>query len=378
VVLEKEDRVAVHQTGHNSGVIHSGLYYTPGSAKARLCVEGRRLVLDYCATNGITTIACGKLVVASDESELGSLETLRQRGVANGLRSIEVLDQSGIRDAEPAVLGLRALWVGEAGIVDYGAVARALSADLRAGGVELRLGAAVGAITVTANDVAIRTRSGDVVAGQAIGCAGLGSDRLAVMAGADPLPKIVPFRGDYYLLRPERRALVRGLVYPVPDARFPFLGVHFTPRVDGSVLLGPNAVLALAREGYRRRDVSLGDLRESIGYAGFRRLAARHWRTGLAEMVGDVWKPSFLARLRRYMPALSARDLLPGPSGVRAQALDRDGRLVDDFVFDETGRFLNVRNAPSPAATSSLALAAVFVDRITGDRTMRAASDASR
>ena len=368
VVLDKESGPARHQTGHNSGVIHSGLYYAEGSAKARLCVAGRRLLLDYCAERDIPIRICGKLVVASDESELDRLATLHARGTANGLVGLQTVDERGIREIEPAVRGIRAVWVPEAGIVSYSRVAAALVEDLTAAGVELRYSAEVRRVHLDGGSARLTTTAGSVSATQVIVCAGLHSDRIARMAGAAPVPKIVPFRGDYYILRVERRQLIRGLVYPVPDPRFPFLGVHFTPKIDGDVWLGPNAVFALAREGYRRTDVSLGDLAESVGYVGFRRLVARHWRTGLAEMVRDVWKPTFLASLRRYVPELRGDDLLSGPSGVRAQALDVTGGLIDDFSYDFAGPLLNVRNAPSPAATSALALAREFVDRLAEGR----------
>lgn len=368
VVIDKEAGPARHQTGHNSGVIHSGLYYAEGSAKARLCVAGRQLLLDYCAERNVPMRLCGKLVVASDESELDRLATLYARGMANGLAGLQLVDETGIRQIEPAVRGLRAVWVPEAGIVNYSSVAAALAGDLTAAGVDLRYRAAVTRVHLEPGGARIDTATGRVFAEQVIACAGLQSDRIARMAGASPYPKVVPFRGDYYVLRAERRPLIRGLVYPVPDPRFPFLGVHFTPKIDGDVWLGPNAVFAFAREGYRRTDVNLGDLAESVGYVGFRRLVARHWRTGVAEMARDVWKPMFLAALQRYVPELRAGDLLPGPSGVRAQALDRNGALIDDFSYDFVGPLLNVRNAPSPAATSSLALAREFVDRIAEGR----------
>ena len=364
VVLEKEHGPAAHQTGHNSGVIHSGLYYAPGSAKARLCVSGRELMHAFCDEHGVSVERCGKLVVATDESELARLDELLARGTANGLRGLRVVDGSEIAQIEPAVRGLRALFVPEAAIVDYTAVARAIADELRGRGVSLVFGAAVGGMRQDAGAVELTTPRGPVVAQHVIACAGLQSDRLARMAGAAPAPKIVPFRGDYYVLRPEKRALIRALVYPVPDPRFPFLGIHFTRRIDGAVWVGPNAVLAFSREGYRRTDVDLRDLAESVTYSGFRSLASRFWRTGVLEMARDWVKPMFVSELRRYVPDLRSDDLLPGPSGVRAQALGADGRLLDDFAFDSIGRVLNVRNAPSPAATSSLALAGEFVDRM--------------
>lgn len=364
IVLEKEAGPARHQTGHNSGVIHSGLYYAEGSAKARLCVAGRRQLLDFCAEREVPVSLCGKLVIASDESELDRLAVLHARGRANGLAGLQLLDELAIREIEPAVRGIRAIWVPEAGIVDYSRIAAALVEELTHARVDVRYGADVRRVHLEARGARLETTAGAVITERVIACAGLHSDRIARMAGASPTPKIVPFRGDYYVLRAERRPLIRGLVYPVPDPRFPFLGVHFTRKIDGNVWLGPNAVFAFAREGYRRTDVSVGDLAESVGYTGFRRLVARHWRTGLAEMLRDVWKPAFLAALQRYVPELRGSDLLPGPSGVRAQAVDASGLLIDDFAYDFAGPLLNVRNAPSPAATSALALASEFVDRL--------------
>ena len=362
LVIDKERTQATHQTGHNSGVIHSGLYYTPGSAKARLCVAGRHLLLEFCNEQDIAHDICGKLIVAVEESELAELQTLYERGIANGLRGLRLVDAQEIREIEPAVRGLRAIWVPEAGIVNYRDVALAIARDTP--GVTFGLGARVTGLRVTSGEVEIQTTGGTARAENVIACAGLHSDRIARMTGAAPEPRIIPFRGDYWVLKPERRGLIRGLVYPVPDSRFPFLGIHFTRRIEGPVWCGPNAVLAFAREGYRRRDVDLSDLAEAVGYGGFRALAAKYWRTGLAELARDVSKRLFLDALRRYVPELTASDLLPGPSGVRAQAIDRDGRLVDDFAFDTAERVLNVRNAPSPAATSSLALAKEFVDRL--------------
>ena len=364
LVLEKEAGPARHQTGHNSGVIHSGLYYAPGSSKARLCVLGRRLLLEFCEERGVSVDLCGKLVVATEASELERLDVLLERGRANGVEGLGVLDENAIREVEPAVRGIRALWVPTAGIVDYTSVAAALIASLDEKHVEIRYETEVVGVRLDADSVMLRTRTGEVSAGRAVSCAGLQSDRIARMAAATPDPRIVPFRGDYYVLRQSRRSLVRGLVYPVPDPRFPFLGVHFTRRIDGQVWLGPNAVLAFAREGYGRADISLGDLTDTLGYQGFRSLARKHWRTGLSELTRDYWKPAFLAALRRYVPDLRSVDLLPGPSGVRAQAVDGSGQLVDDFAYDALGPLLNVRNAPSPAATSSLALAREFVDRL--------------
>ena len=307
VVVEKEHGPARHQTGHNSGVIHSGLYYAPGSAKARLCVTGRELMVEYCREHGVPFEICGKLIVAADESELARLDVLMDRGVRNGLTGLEYLTAEDIRKHEPAVRGLRAIWVPQAGIVDYTRVAETIAAEIGASGVTIVYDAPVTDLRVTAQEAQLVTPRGTITAERVIACAGLHSDRVARMTGAAAAPKIVPFRGDYYVLRRERRSLVRGLVYPVPDPRFPFLGVHFTRRIDGAVWLGPNAVLAFAREGYGRTDLDPRDLADALGYRGFRALATRYWRTGLAELARDWAKPLFLGALRRYVPELTLR-----------------------------------------------------------------------
>ncbi|MBU6423344.1 MAG: L-2-hydroxyglutarate oxidase [Chloroflexi bacterium] len=364
VVVEKERAPAAHQTGHNSGVIHSGIYYRPGSEKARLCVEGRRLLLEHLVERQIPFELCGKLIVALAEDELPRLRELEERAKANGIAGVEWIDGERIREIEPHARGVAALRVPAAGIVDYTVVAQRLAGELANDGVELRFRERVVDVERTRDPVRLRTTRGVVEADRAVACAGLHSDRLARLAGAPSVPRIVPFRGDYYLLRPGRSGLVRGLIYPVPDPRFPFLGIHFTRRIDGAVWLGPNAVLALAREGYRRTDFDPRDLFEAVAYRGFQRLAAKYWRTGAGEMVRDLRKSAFLTALQAYVPELTAHDLLPGPSGVRAQAVGAGGEMLDDFAFDTIERLLNVRNAPSPAATSALALARVFADRL--------------
>lgn len=365
VVLERETRPAVHQSGHNSGVIHSGVYYRPGSAKARLCVLGRRLLLEHLEERGIRFELCGKLIVALTPAELGSLGELRARAEANGVEGGAVLlDAAAMREIEPHAAGLGALHVPGAGITDFAEVTARLATEVERSGVVLRFEEPVVGIEERGGTVRLRTRTGWIEAERAVACAGLRSDQLARLGGAPAAPRIVPFRGDYYVLHPERRSLVRGLIYPVPDPRFPFLGIHLTRRIDGSVWLGPNAVLAFAREGYRRRDVDLRELSGTLGYSGFRLLARRYWRTGLAEMIRDVSRSAFLRALRPYVPELRGEDLLPGPSGVRAQAVGPGGELIDDFAFDAIGRLLNVRNAPSPAATSSLAIARALSDRL--------------
>jgi len=363
VVLEKEDRIAAHQTGRNSGVIHSGIYYAPGSAKARFCVAGARSMFEYCDQHAIPYARLGKLIVAIHEEELPRLDELRRRASANGVEGVVPLDPAGIRECEPSVRGIAALHVPSTAVVDYGAVARALASELTQAGAEIRLRSKLLAIRAHSTHVEVKTSSETIECGQVIACAGIGSDPIARQIGGSDAIRIVPFRGDYYRLAPARRALVRGLVYPVPDPRFPFLGVHFTPRIDGEVWLGPNAVLALGTEAYRRRDVDLAQALTFVGYAGFRKMAVRYWRTGLAEIFRDYSKRLFLGALRRYMPDLRGSDLLPGPSGIRAQAIGSDGTMVDDFWFETLPRVLVVRNAPSPAATASLALAREIVDR---------------
>jgi L-2-hydroxyglutarate oxidase LhgO len=363
-VLEKESRVAVHQTGHNSGVIHSGLYYKPGSLKARACVAGAAKLIAYCEERAIPFRLAGKLVVATTPDEVPRLLELYRRGQANGVQGLQLLSAEEIREREPAVTGVRAIWSPRTGIVDFARVAESFADDIRRAGGEILFGHRVIGFQRRSGRVGIGTTGGLYEARFVIVCAGLHSDRLARMSGARAEPAIVPFRGDYYVLRKERRCLVRTNVYPVPDPRFPFLGVHFTPRLDGSVWLGPNAVLAFAREGYRKTDVDWRDLWETMRYPGFHRLARRYWRVGLQELWRDFSKRAFLRDLRRFVPELEESDLVPGPSGVRAQALSLDGQLVDDFVLDRQPGLLHVRNAPSPAATSCLEIARLIVDDV--------------
>ena len=364
-VLEKEAAIASHQTGRNSGVIHTGIYYAPGSLKARLCVAGSRAMFEFCERHGIGTERCGKLIVAVDEAEVPGLEALYRRGLENGVAGLELIGPERIREIEPHCVGVRAIHSPGTGIVDFSRVAEVMAADVTAAGANVLTGHEVVRVEDRGGEVRIATNRGTLVGGRVLACAGLHADRLAARSGGAREPRIVPFRGAYWQLRPDRRHLVRNLVYPVPDPRYPFLGVHLTRRIrDGAVWLGPNAVLAFAREGYRRRDVNLRDLAEVIANPGFLRLAGGYLRTGLAEMVLDASKRAFVASCRRFVPELSADDVIPGPAGVRAQCLGRDGRLVDDFVFDVSSpRVLHVRNAPSPAATASLAIAGAIVDR---------------
>jgi L-2-hydroxyglutarate oxidase LhgO len=359
-ILEKEAELATHQSGHNSGVLHAGLYYQPGSLKARLCREGKAAVEAFAESHGIPFERCGKLVVALDESELERLASLRERAEANGVPGLEEVGPERIRELEPHAAGIRGLWSPGTGIVDFRRIALAIADDLRAQSVEILTGREVRGLDERAGEVVVATPAGEVGAAVVVACAGLQADRVAALSGARDGPRIVPFRGDYYTLTAEARGLVRGLIYPVPDPRFPFLGVHFTKRIDGEVWAGPNAVLAFAREGYRRRDLNPRDLLGTLTNAGFLRLAGRYFRTGLGEMWRDWWKPAFVRELQRYVPEIRSDQLVFGPSGVRAQALASDGSLVDDFDLGGSARILHVRNAPSPAATSSLAIGSML------------------
>jgi len=363
-VLDKESSVGRHQTGHNSGVIHSGIYYAPGSLKARLCVEGASLMYEFCEGNGIPADRCGKLIVATTDSELPALDELYRRGTANGVPGLEMVGPAGIREREPHCAGIRAIWSPGTGIVDFSRVAEAMAGDVTRLGGEILTGHMVVGLTAAAGSISVRTGRGEFTAARVLTCAGLHSDRVAMMSGAPEEPHIVPFRGDYWQLRPERRHLARNLIYPVPDPKFPFLGVHFTRRItDDAVWLGPNAVLALAREGYRRSSLRLSDLTHTLGYPGFRRMARRYWRTGATEVYRDLSKRAFVAACQRFVPELTHTDVMPGPSGIRAQSVARDGALVDDFVFNIQGnQLMHVRNAPSPAATSCLAIGQLIAD----------------
>lgn len=356
VLLEKEARLAQHQTGHNSGVIHSGIYYRPGSYKARLCVEGARLMVEFCEAHGIRVGHCGKVIVATDEAELARLAELYERGQANGVKGLALIDSGRLNELEPHAFGLRAIHSPATAIVDFGEVAAALARDLEARGVAIETRARVTAIERTPEGLALRTPRLEVRAGRIVNCAGLHSDAIARLAGADPDVRIIPFRGEYYFLRPERRSLVRGLIYPVPDPEFPFLGVHFTRTVHDEVEAGPNAVLAFAREGYGFWRVRPGELLETLAYRGFWAMARRYWRTGSYEMYRSLSKTAFVRALQRLVPDLRGEDVARGGAGVRAQAVSRDGSLVDDFRIVESPDAIHVVNAPSPAATASLAI----------------------
>ena len=356
LVLEAEDRLAFHQTGHNSGVVHSGLYYKPGSLKALLCSAGREAMFRFAQEKGIAHERCGKVIVAVEERELPRLDELERRGRENGLVGIAWLDAQGLREHEPHAAGIAGLFVPATGIIDYPAVAEALAEEIRAAGSEVRTGTGVTAIRRAATTVEVEAQGERIEAGFLVGCAGLVSDRVARLAGLDPQVRIVPFRGDYYELVPEARRLVRHLVYPVPDPDLPFLGVHFTRRVDGSIEAGPNAVLAWKRAGYSRASFSWRDAVETLVFPGFWRMAPRYAGIGLAEYRRAWSRGLFVRSLRKLVPEISERDVRPAGCGVRAQALDRTGKLLDDFAFAESERQLHVLNAPSPAATAALAI----------------------
>jgi L-2-hydroxyglutarate oxidase len=366
LLLEKEDKIARHQSGHNSGVIHSGVYYKPGSLKARLCVSGAAAMVEFCREHGIPHNVCGKVIVATLEEELPRLEELRQRGEANGLTGLRLIGPEELREIEPYASGLRALVVPSTGVTDYALVCDKYAQLITAAGATVLTSAAVTGIQRSAADIVIETSKGAFSANAVINCAGLHSDRIARMSGDDPGMVIVPFRGEYYDLRPERALLVRALIYPVPDPRFPFLGVHFTRRITGRVDAGPNAVLALAREGYRHNDINVRDVASSLAFPGFWRMAGKHWRNAMGEWHRSLSKPAFVRALQRLLPEVSESDLVPGGSGVRAQALKPDGSLVDDFQFVASGKVLHVLNVPSPAATASLTIGKAILDSASG------------
>ena len=361
VVIEKGDDLASHQTGHNSGVIHSGIYYKPGSQKAQFCVTGVSSLVRFCEENGIPYQRCGKVIVATDESELGRLEDLYQRGVANGVGGLEMIGPERLAEIEPHAAGIKALYAPGTGIVDYVAVANAYADRIRGGGGEIRSGSQVTGIRRSNGSIYLETTRGSLGSKYLINCAGLHADVVAAMTGLAPGVRIIPFRGEYYTLVPERRNLVNGLIYPVPNPRFPFLGVHFTRNIHGQVEAGPNAVLAFAREGYRKTDFNFVELLGILSYPGFWAMAAKTWRTGLAEFHRSLSKRVFLRDLQRLLPGIEGGDLAPGGSGVRAQAVDRKGRLLDDFSIQESEGAIHVLNAPSPGATSSLSIGRYIV-----------------
>ena len=358
VVFEKEAQVAAHQTGHNSGVVHAGIYYAPGSAKARMTRRGVGLLRAYCEERGLVYDERGKLVVARNDAETVKLRELERRSQANGVPGVRWLSGSELRELEPEVAGVAALLSPTTAIVDYPAIARSFAADVTTAGGQVLTSTLVTGLRRHGDDkVEVDTPGGAHTLSRLVICAGLQADLLAAAVGDQPAPEIVPFRGEYLRLRPHAAGRVRRLIYPVPDPRYPFLGVHLTPRVDGNADLGPNAVLALAREGYRRRDVSLDELGRLARSAAFRRLARQHWMTGVREMRGSLWRRAYLAEARTYLPWVQPGDVTSAPAGVRAQAVDPSGALVDDFRISQVGPVTSIRNAPSPAATASMAIA---------------------
>jgi (S)-2-hydroxyglutarate dehydrogenase len=361
-VVEKENRVAAHQTGHNSGVIHSGLYYKTGSLKARNCVAGAASMKRFCQENGVLYEVCGKLVVATDAEEVPRLTALHQRGNANGVPGLRMLERDQFREIEPFCDGVRALQVPSTGIVDYTAVAQKYAELIQQAGGEIVLGARVVGLRDDGDSAIVETTAGSFDARYVINCAGLYSDAITRMAGVQTNLQIIPFRGEYYEVRPDRRYLIHNLIYPVPDPRFPFLGVHFTRRVNGSVEAGPNALLAFRREGYTGTDPELSEAFEMMRFPGFWKMAKKYWQKGLAEQYRSWIKSAFAKALQRMVPELRESDLAPGGSGVRAQAVDANGNLLDDFYFVHNGRMIHVCNVPSPAATASLEIGREIVD----------------
>jgi L-2-hydroxyglutarate oxidase LhgO len=363
VILEKEDHLAAHQTGHNSGVLHSGIYYRPGSLRAQNCRTGKAAMQQFCREQDIPFHLCGKVIVAVDETELPRLQDIYERGQANGV-TCEVIDRARLCEIEPHTAGTRAIHVPEAGIIDFAQVCRRLADLVRDAGGNILLSAEVTRVRQHAGHVIIESRAGEVEASYLVTCAGLHADRITRLTGQTPEALIVPFRGEFFKLKPDAEYLCRGLIYPVPDPRFPFLGVHFTRLIAGGVECGPNAVLAFSREGYTRTTLNPYDLAESLTYSGFVRMALKYWRTGLGEMWRSVSKSAFVTALQRLVPDIRSEHLDPAPAGVRAQALGRNGDIVDDFVIQTSERIINVGNAPSPAATAALNIGGIIVDKL--------------
>lgn len=363
IILEKEADVARHQTGHNSGVLHSGIYYRPGSLRAINCRAGKLAMQEFCDQEGIAYDLCGKVIVAVDESERTGLQRIFERGQANGV-DCQMIDQSRLRELEPYAAGIAAIHVPEAGIVDYRLVAHKLAEQIRKRGSNIWLNALVSDIRREPDGATVISAQGELKCSYLITCGGLWADRVITMSGEAPDAPIIPFRGEYYQLKPEAEHFCRGLIYPVPDPSFPFLGVHFTKMISGGVECGPNAVLAFARDGYRKTDFKLGDLADALLHPGFLKLAARNWKTGLGEMWRSWNKQAFVKALQRLIPEIRSDHLVSIPAGVRAQAIGRDGKLLDDFVFQESERIIHVGNAPSPAATASLNIGKLIVDRL--------------
>jgi L-2-hydroxyglutarate oxidase len=362
-ILEKEPRLATHQSGRNSGVLHAGIYYRPGSFKAVNCWLGKMTMEEFCVREGINFRICGKVIVAVGEDELASLQSIYERGQANGVKC-EIIDRHRLRDLEPHAAGIRAIHVPETGIVDFSQICLRLADIIKAKGHQIITGVKVTGLRENPGEVLVETADGEFHPRYVINCAGLYSDRVASMSHNSSTVKIIPFRGEYYKLSPEAEKFCCSLIYPVPDPRFPFLGVHFTRKISGEVKCGPNAVLAFAREGYRKSDVNLRDLFESLTYPGFAKIAAKYWRTGIWEIWRSVSKAAFVRALQRLVPEVTAAHLVPYPSGIRAQAVTVEGRILDDFAFMERSRIINVINAPSPGATASFSIGRTVVERL--------------
>ena len=361
-VVEKEDAIARHQSGHNSGVIHSGIYYKPGSLKAKNCVAGAARMVEFCREHSIPFEICGKVVVATDESERAGLDELMRRGTANGVPGLQMISIERLREIEPNCSGIAAMLVPGTGITDYGAVARKYGELIQNAGGQVLTGCEVHGIANHSEELVLETARGAIRTNRMINCSGLHSDRVMKLAGDRTTLKIVPFRGEYYEILPARRSLVRGLIYPVADPRFPFLGVHFTRRINGGIEAGPNAVLAMKREGYRKTDFDLRDAVETALFPGFWRMAIKYWRSGLGEYYRSLNKQAFTRALQKLVPRIQASDLEPAGAGVRAQALDPTGRLIDDFMIVKSKRIIHVCNVPSPAATASLVIGQQIVE----------------
>jgi L-2-hydroxyglutarate oxidase len=362
LLLEKESGIARHQTGHNSGVIHSGLYYRPGSLKAHSCVTGRKALISFCDQNTVPYELCGKVVVATSQEELPRLEELHRRGVANGLQGLQMIGPDRLKELEPHATGIKGLLVPETGIIDYKRVAEAYAEKIRAAGADIRTSHKVVGILEGKSEVVLQTSGGDYRTTYLINCCGLYSDAVAKMmrtddnTGSREEHRIIPFRGEYYKIAPQKHFLVRNLIYPVPDPTFPFLGVHFTRMISGSVEAGPNAIFAFAREGYRKTDINLGELWQTVSFKGFWAMTGKYWQTGFSELYRSLSKPAFVKALQRLLPEITEEDLIPGGAGVRAQAVSAAGALVDDFVIRQSRNAIHILNAPSPGATASLAI----------------------
>ena len=359
-ILEKEKSIGLHQSGHNSGVIHSGIYYKPGSMKAKNCRRGVRELLLFCDKFNVQYDLCGKVIVAVNSEEVDRLDALYKRGLENGISDVRIIDSQGLKDLEPHATGIKAIHVPSMGIINYTSVVKELAKQIIKRGGKIKTKATVKGFVRKASECIVNTQTCDYPTGLVINCSGLYSDKIAQLAGENSSISIIPFRGEYYVLKPESRHLVNSLIYPVPDPRFPFLGVHFTRKIDGSIEAGPNAVLATAREGYRRRDFSFQETWELLTNPGFWKIGRNYWKTGMGEYTRSLFKPLFVKALQHLVPAIQGSDLVPGGSGVRAQAMDKTGKLLDDFCIVQSERFIHVLNAPSPAATASFAIGSII------------------